>query len=163
MTVSNSSPIIILGKQGRLNLLRTCFKKVIIPKRVYDEVTAKKGQPEVLALENAVREKWISVENVAINKSLDTEKIGLGEKEAISLALKRHALLLLDDDLAKAYAAISGVEAHGTLYVVYVSFMKKFITESEGMEMLKKMIADGFYISTDVYARFVELLKEGKK
>lgn len=158
MIVSNSSPIIILGKQGRLDLLRKCFREVIIPKRVYEEVAVKKGEPEVIALEEAAREKWLVVEKIRANKILDTGNIGEGEKEAISLAEKHKAILLIDDDSAKAYASILGVEAHGTLYAIYLSCMRKLITKDESIEILKRMIKDGFYISTDVYAKFIELL-----
>lgn len=158
MIVSNSSPIIILGKQGRLDLLRKCFREVIIPKRVYEEVAVKKGEPEVIALEEAAREKWLVVEKIRANKILDTGNIGEGEKEAISLAEKHKAILLTDDDSAKAYASILGVEAHGTLYAIYLSCMRKLITKDESIEILKRMIKDGFYISTDVYAKFIELL-----
>lgn len=158
MIVSNSSPIIILGKQGRLDLLRKCFRKVIIPKRVYEEVAVKKGEPEVITLEEAAKEKWLVVEKIHANKIFNTGNIGEGEKEAISLAEKHKAILLIDDDSAKAYASILGVESHGTLYAIYVSCMRKIISKDESIEILKRMIKDSFYISTDLYAKFIELL-----
>ena len=66
MIVANSSPIIILAKQGLLDLLEKCFKKVIIPTSVYDEVMQKSGTPEAIAFNRAVKGKWISVQKAAL-------------------------------------------------------------------------------------------------
>ena len=105
MIVTNSSPLIALGKQGVLNLLERCFQKVAVPKSVYDEVSVKKDSPEAVALEKAAKDKLVIVEKVSINPMLISEKMWQGEKEAISLAVKHKAELLMDDDSAKAYAS----------------------------------------------------------
>lgn len=159
MIVSNSSPLIVLGKQGVLSLLKRCFGKVLIPKKVYDEVSVKKDSPEAAALNKAIVEGLVVVENVAINRMLFTEKMGQGEKEAISLADKHKAVLLIDDDSAKSYASVLGVEAHGTLYVIFLACSRKFITKEEATNILDGMTASGFYISTELYSRFAALLK----
>ena len=155
MIVTNTSPIIALGRLGVLGLLAKCFKQVIIPEGVYQETTIRKGSPEAIALDKAVKEKWVVVESVTVNPFLLTDKLGSGEKEAISLAAKRKAMLLLDDDTAKAYASVLGVQAHGTLYVIYLSVLKNFVSQAAAIEILDAMIANGFYISTDVYSKFV--------
>lgn len=158
MIVVNSSPLIALGKLGRLDLLMKCFSKTVVPKSVYDEVLLKKESAEAVALKKAVEEGWAIVESPAINAVLATSNVGKGEKEAISLAAKHKALLLIDDDTAKAYASTFGVEAHGALYVIYLSCMKKIITREEAGGLVKAMMETGFYVSTEVYARFFELL-----
>lgn len=159
MIVVDSSPLINLGKQGALFLLRKCFKSVIIPNHVYDEVADLRDSPEAVALGKAISEKWISIEKVTVDPFLHTKKLGQGEKEAISLAVKRKAVLLVDDDNAKAYASILGIEAHGTLYAIYIGYLKKFIGKEESINIFKGMIANGFYISTELYSRFLDLLE----
>ena len=158
MIVSNSSPIIILAKQGMLDMLKKCFKEVIIPESVYEEIMHKSGTPEAIALNHAIKEKWISVQKVAVMVKLETKKIGQGEKEAISLAYKHKSLLLIDDDSAKKYASIFGVEFHGTFYVIYLACKRKLLDKSSAKEVLENMIADGFYISSEFYSRFISLL-----
>ena len=158
MIVSNSSPIIILGKQGKLELLKECFQKVVIPKAVFNEVMQLKSNKESIALKKAISEKWIFVENILPIKTVETNKLGEGEKEAISLAAKYKAKLIIDDDDSKTYASLVGVEAHGTLFVVYAAFIKNIISKAEAISIFKRMIADGFYVSTDLYSRFLELL-----
>ncbi|MBI2549987.1 DUF3368 domain-containing protein [Candidatus Woesearchaeota archaeon] len=159
MIVSNSSPLIVLGKQGILSLLKRCFGKVLIPRSVYDEVAGKKDGHEVAALDKAIGEGWVAVENAAINRLLLTEKMGQGEKEAISLAAKHKTVLLIDNDSAKSYASILGVEAHGALYVLFLACSRKFIAKEEAMDIFDGMVANGFYISTELYSRFAALLK----
>lgn len=158
MIVANSSPIIILGRQGLLYLLKGCFKKMIIPGSVYSEVLHEKDSPEAVALKNAINDGWVLVEKTIINPFLHTRNLGHGEKEAISLALKHKSLLLIDDDSAKAYSAVLGAEAHGTFYLIYLAALRRFINKQEAKKILDGMIADGFYVSTDVYSRFLNLL-----
>ena len=39
--IVNSTPLIALGKTGKLDLLRKMYKNITIPKAVFDEVTKK--------------------------------------------------------------------------------------------------------------------------
>jgi predicted nucleic acid-binding protein len=162
MIIVDSSPIIALAKQGMLDLLKKCFGEVLIPKSIYKEIMRKKGSPEAVSLEKAIKFKWIFVEKVTVISNLNTKNIGQGEKEAISLAFKRKSVLLIDDDSAKKYASIFGIETHGTLFVFYIAVAKKLITAADATNVLKGMIADGFYISSELYSRFLELLESLK-
>lgn len=163
MIIADSSPIIILAKQGRLVLLKECFNKVIIPKSVHEEIMQKKDSPEVIDLNRAIKDKWIVVEEAPVIPMLGTKNIGQGEKDAISLASKHKSMLLVDDDSAKKYASIFGVEAHGTFFVIYLACMKNLIKKEDVADVLEGMIADGFYISSELYAKFFELLNSRKK
>lgn len=162
MIVADSSPIIILAKQGMLNLLEKCFQKVSIPKSVYEEVMRKKESIEAITLKNAVEDKWLSVEKADIIPMLETKNMGIGEKEAISLAHRHKSLLIIDDDSAKKYALIFGVKAHGTIFVIYSACAKKLVDEKDAARILEGMVSDGFYISAEVYAKFSELLRSLK-
>lgn len=160
MIVANSSPIIILAKQGMFELFKKCFKKLIIPTGVHYEVMQKKDSPEAAALKNAIRQKWANVQKAAVMKELQTKNIGYGEKEAISLAHKLKTMLIIDDDAAKKYASIFGVEAHGTFYVVFLACAKKLIDKSDAIHALEAMRIDGFYASAELYSAFFELLNK---
>ena len=158
MIVSNSSPIITLGKIGRLNLLKKCFGTVTIPRGVHDEVMRKENSPEAAALKAAISEKWITVEKASISPLLTDAGLGEGEKEAVSIAAASKTMLLIDDDHAKAYASLLNVEAHGTLHAIYLAYFKRLISKSEAISIIKDMITNGSYISTELYAKFLELL-----
>ncbi len=159
MIVSNATPLINFGKQGVLNILKKCFDKIIIPNAVYNEIIMKRDNPEVIALMKAIEEKWIMIENIGINPILATKNLGEGEKEAISLAVKYKSILLIDDDSAKSYANIFGVETHGSIYIIYLACIKRHLQKEEARKILDSMIKEGFYVSTEVYSRFLELLE----
>tara|TARA_Y100000310_G_scaffold183350_1_gene183476 strand:- start:3070 stop:3555 length:486 start_codon:yes stop_codon:yes gene_type:complete len=158
MIVVNSSPLISFGKQGVLYILKDCFKKIIIPESVYNEIIKHKDCIESIALNKAINENWITIEKIQVNPALKTQQLGEGEKEAISLAVKHNIILIIDDDSAKTYASLLRIEAHGSLFVIYVACVKKLITKDKAKEILNGMILDGFYISTEVYSDFLDLL-----
>lgn len=158
MIVSNASPLINFGKQSKSDILKKCFGKIIIPRRVYDEIAIKEDAIETIVLKKAIEEKWIFVEDIKINKFLKTQNIGEGEKEAISLAAAKKSILLIDDDIVKEYASLLGVEAHGSFYVLYLACELKVINKDEAKEILDRMVKEGFYVSTELYSRFFDLL-----
>ena len=160
MIVSNTTPVLNFGRQGVLDILKKCFGKVIIPRAVYEEINKKSDGPEILALEKAIKEKWVEVEDVKINSLLKSDSIEQGEKEAISLAVKKKAILLIDDDFAKAYASVLGVEAHGSFYVLYLACSKKIIDKETAKRIFDGMIREGFYLSTELYLKFLDLLEK---
>jgi predicted nucleic acid-binding protein len=73
------------------------------------------------------------------------------------LAAEKQLILIIDDDSAKSFASIIEVETHGTLYILYLSFCKKIITENQARNIFKRMVKDGFYVSIEIYSRFMEL------
>ena len=159
MIVSDSSPIINLGKQGFLELLKKCFGKVIVPKAVFTEIMKREDSIEAKSFEKGINEKWIIVEEVGINPVIETDNVGIGEKEAISLVAKMDCLLLIDDDNGKKYASILNIESHRTIFVVFLSVLKKFINKEKAKKLFEDMVKEGFYVSTELYAEFLNLLE----
>jgi len=88
IAVSNSSPLVSLARIGRLNLLASFYKRILIPVEVQHEVTvAGRGLPGAEEVRNA---NWIEV---APQKSLADpslaqvcRNLGAGERGAILLA-----------------------------------------------------------------------------
>ena len=159
MIVSNASPLIALGKQGMLHLLKGCFQHVEIPPSVLREITHGSDGPEVLALKHAIAGGWMRVRETSIVQFLEeTASLGEGEKEAISLAAERKAMLFVDDKLGKAYARVLGVEAHGTLFVLALAYHTSRLTKQEVHSMLDGMMREGFYLSADSYRAFAASL-----
>jgi|SRR3989344_1370862 len=158
MIISNATPLINFGKQGRLDILKRCFDKIFIPKSVYEEILMIEDNIESIALKQGMKENWIIVKDTEINSLLKTKVLGRGEKEAISLAFKNKALLLIDDDTAKAYAGLLKVETHGSAYVLFLACKKRIINKDEAKNIFEGMIKEGFYVSIEFYSLFLELL-----
>ena len=144
--VSNSSPLIFFSAIGLLDKLAD-FGDISIPKTVYEEVTKNdlKGSNEVKHAD------WIKVvevedhESVAFSSALDA-----GEAQAIALAIKQNADLILMDDLAGRRAATAyGIAVMGTLGLLKVMYQKGRI---ENMKfVLDELQKHGFWMSTELY------------
>ena len=112
--VSDASPLVNLGRIGRLSLLQRLYGKLIITKAVWQEVVVDgAGQPGAVDVKRA---DWIKIQTVA-NKPLVQsfrQSLDAGEAEAIALALETDAdLLLMDERLGREVAQYFGVRYTG--------------------------------------------------
>jgi len=157
--VANSSPLIWLAKIGRLGLLKAVFGKVLIPRRVYEE-TASGNSADSIPISEAVEEDWIKVseEDYRDEATVLAGRAGihLGEAEAIILAHKMDADLIIDEREGSATAEIFGVRPLGTVAVLLLAHAKRQLTFSEFKDGLDSLITQGFWLSVDVYNRVLE-------
>ena len=161
MIISNSTPILHLGKVGHLDLLRKCFSKISIPEEVFLEISAFPESLEAILLHQALAEKWIEMEKVSLAPELELfSGLDIGELKAISLALKKRKPLLIDDKAGKQVAILFHVEAHGTLFVILEAYRQKCINRNQAIEIVNTMMRNEFYLSSEVYALFLELINE---
>lgn len=121
LVVSNTSPLIALACIGRLNLVRDCCGKVLIPAQVRDELKTESSRPGAETLNEAISDGWIKVSShVAgdVFRALCAE-VHEGEAAAIALAVSSNAdLLLLDERDARKTAARWDIEATGAVGIL---------------------------------------------
>ncbi|MCL0080191.1 DUF3368 domain-containing protein [Dehalococcoidia bacterium] len=114
--VSNSSPLIHLGKIGLLDLLAEQFNQILIPRAVWQEAVEEGGdEPDAKAIAAA---SWIKVQDVPSSPLLTTLLAFLdkGEAEAIALAMEIGAdLILLDESDARRIAGLYNIRKTGLL------------------------------------------------
>ena len=109
MIVKDSMVLIHLAKITLLERSCEYFKKVIIPKKVYEEVVACKEYPDTEIIESLVTNKKIAVIEVKNKKDIEKANqfnIQKGEAEAIALYWQENA-----DILAKKARKIKKVTA----------------------------------------------------
>lgn len=149
--VSNSSPLIFFSAIGMLDTLAD-FGDISIPKAVYEEVTKNelKGSNEVKHAD------WIKVVEVEDHESIIfSSTLDAGESEAIALAIKQNADLILMDDLAGRRAATAyGIEVIGTLGLLKVLYQKGRIENMKNV--LDEIQKHGFWMSTDLYKKMLK-------
>jgi len=162
--VLNATPLIYLGKKRRINLLRLVFEKIIIPPEVEEEIMKIDKSPEAVQLRGAIQEGWIVVERPSEDKaghiaSLFPE-IDEGEAAVIALAVERQiANVVIDDAEARVAAEYFRLKVYGTLYVMLEAYKRNvFKSKAEVRSIVDNMLRRGFYLSTEVYARFLFLL-----
>jgi len=157
--VSNSSPLIWLAKIGKLTLLKILFGEVSIPRKVHIEITLEKQSADSILIGEAVKESWIKVSEEQIEGAqvlADVSGIHLGEAEAILLAQKLGAELIIDEKEASVTAQMFGVRPIGTIAVLLLALAKNQLTISEFKECLDRLVAFGFWLTVDVYNKALE-------
>ena len=112
VVVCDASPLIVLARVEHLDLLRQLFGRVLVPPAVWSEVTHRPDAPGAPAV---ARAEWIQVRAPSV---VPTSKLGLGEREGMGLAAELHALLIVDDGLARAAALAMGITITGTLGIL---------------------------------------------
>ena len=120
IVVADAGPIIHLSQLGHLDLVPALFGRVIVPRRVYDEIVqAGKGLPGSTELQGA---PWVDLDERDLRTAvarLLRNHLDAGEAEALGLALEVQADLVLSDDRQARIAAESlGLRVQGTLGIL---------------------------------------------
>lgn len=112
--IINSSPVIVLFKSQQAELLPQLFTEILVPKAVWDEVTA--GDKNDTASQKLASVSWVQrVEVGALAPEVAAWDLGKGESEVLSLALKTpDCAALVDDKAARRCSQVLGIITLGT-------------------------------------------------
>jgi hypothetical protein len=115
LIICDASPLILLAKVERLDLLRARAEEVWIPAAVWKEVvTDGAGRPEVHLIEREFSGA-IQVPDVELEAAFRLQ-LDAGEAAALALAARnRHACLLMDDARGRTLAELNDFRCIGTL------------------------------------------------
>ncbi len=127
LIVSDTSPITNLIQIGQLDILEQVFTQIIIPEKVYEELSVYEKQREEIENRN-----WILVKpviNQAEVKMLE-KQLDLGEAQAIVLAKELNAdLLIIDERKGRKAAEEYGLKIIGLLGVLIQAKKKGYLNE----------------------------------
>jgi uncharacterized protein len=146
------SPLILLAKIHRLNLLTRLYQEIIVPVAVLDEVRAKPSE-EVEQIGAIFQDQKFQL-GKATGHGLEglPLDLGIGELEAIALAMETNAdLVILDDLRGRRIARENGLAITGTIGVL-VEAKERGIIPSVIRE-LDNLIEAGMWISEAFYRR----------
>jgi predicted nucleic acid-binding protein len=160
--VSNASPLIYLAKVGRMGLLRKVFGEVLIPDEVKVEVVDRGkelGEGDAYVIESAINEGWLKVlsaESMEIPIRLER-----GEAAVLSLAKKLGLReVLVDEVSARTAARLLDLTPRGTVFVLLRALERRELDLNEFLDLLSKMIRQGFRLKEEVY---VEVVREARR
>jgi predicted nucleic acid-binding protein len=160
--VSNASPLIYLAKVGRMGLLRKVFGEVLIPDEVKVEVVDRGkelGEGDAYVIESAINEGWLKVlsaESMEIPIRLER-----GEAAVLSLAKKIGLReVLVDEVSARTAARLLDLTPRGTVFVLLRALERRELDLNEFLDLLSKMIRQGFRLKEEVY---VEVVREARR
>ena len=152
IVVSNASPIIFLWKIKKLDSLFKLYRIIYIPKKVFEELSKQEDDYFKSYLQYFKIEK--------IEEKLLSFQLHEGESEAINLAIKEKAdLMLLDDKKARNAAKSLGIKIKGTLGLLLTFLDNKLVSYDEFKTLLDELIKINFRIHIDLYS---EALKEAE-
>ncbi len=169
MTVADTGILIWLARYNNLHLLKEIYGQIEIPDKVFDEaVTAGKsnGYPDAVIIESAVINEDITVKNTKTSKNINemekvfNSKLGAGEREAITLALKNDSLLLINDDEAATIANCLRVKTKGVLFILLKSVKLGLLNKNETHTIFQQMLEDGFWLTPTIAVEFERILFE---
>jgi len=139
--VSNSSPIIAFEDLDALDLLRQLTNAVYVPPAVRREVFGPRSMPS-----------WVKERSVSHPISLRAlqPRLGLGESEAIALALEMLPCYLILDDLAGRRAAQAmKIPVVGTIGLLILARQRNLLAAIK--PSLDTLMKSDFRISKDLY------------
>lgn len=125
--IVNSTPLIVLGNTGQVELLHELFGEVTIPEAVYREATFKDDYAARFLLQSPT---WINVEKAptADKATLLPARLHAGEVEVILLAkLKENSMAVLDEGAARKTASYLGLRVTGTLGILVAAKQRGLI------------------------------------
>lgn len=158
--VSNSSPLILYARIGRLNLLHDVFDQILIPPAVWHEVvTAGGGRAGAAEVAQAL---WISRRSLAdgVLAARLFAEVDPGEAEAIALTLHMTdaPVVLLDDLKARHIARDHGLSVVGSAGVLGLA--KDLGLISAVKPLLDDLRAAGLYLSHAAMSEFLTIYSE---
>lgn len=144
--IVNSTPLLVLGNIGQLDVLHKMYGEIIIPEAVFREITEKDD-----AASQAVRaaDNWIKVEAVQnpSEYALYRARLHAGEVETMILAQQspKADLIVLDDNAARKTAEFLGLTVTGTIGILLKAKQNGIITQIK--PLLNEIMQNGFFIS----------------
>ena len=147
--IVNSTPLIALCNADLLNILKEIYGSIIIPKAVFDEVTAKKDSACLQIKQNL---DWITVETITNieDRKMYKAKLHAGEVDVMILAQAdpKADLVIIDDNAAKKTAKYLGLTVTGTLGVLIKAKQSGIISSVKNA--ITKIQSNGFYINENI-------------
>lgn len=153
--VCNTSPLVLLAKIHRLDLLAQFHDEVTIPVSVLEEIKAKPGG-EVEQVQGLLQgEKFQLRECGKQTLGKLPPDLGAGERETICLALETAAdLVMLDDLSGRRIAREKGLSVTGTVGIL-IEARERGIVPSVRRE-LDRLIEAGLWIDEVFYHRILQ-------
>lgn len=155
--VVNASPLIALGRIGRLDLLVSLAEQILVPEAVAAEVRRVADQAGAALLDPAF-------EITRADPHPIVAQWGLGEGETAVLSLAKRSgshAAIVDDLAARRCASALGIETRGTLGVILLAKSRGLIPSAGSA--LRQLQAAGLYLSPGLLAAVLAVAGESSR
>ena len=157
--ISDTSPLILLAKIGRLELLFQLYGQVVVPVSVLDEIRGRSTE-ETTAIESLVENQALEIQRGS-PEALERvpADLGAGEREAIALAMETEAdIVVLDDREGRRVARERDLPVTGTIGILIEARARDMIPSVR--RELDRLIEAGMWIDEAFYHRILHEFDE---
>jgi predicted nucleic acid-binding protein len=155
--VANASPLILLGRIGRLDLMERLAPEIIVPDAVIAEIRA--GELKDATAITALR--WAESRRVAdaiVPATVERWDLGSGESQVIAYGLAGARWVVLDDFAARRCATAHGITVIGTLGIVLRSKQRGSIDRAK--PWITKLLNAGMFVDHELLDRILAIAGE---
>ena len=160
--VINSSVVIAFAEIGLTDIIVSLTVEVIVPRAVYEEVVVRgRGRPGSRELGELVQQskvRLLSPRDRVLVEALH-DPLGLGEAEAIALAIEYNCVVVLDDRIARSKAKSMRLKVIGTVGLLRRAYEKGLVDKDGLIQALKQLREHGFRISNEVVQEVLKKLE----
>lgn len=167
MWVFDATPLVYLATVDRLSLLSHLDEPRLVPERVYHEVVTRgleEGYPDTRRVERGTEEgifDVVAVEETDTFEHLrENPNLSGADAAVLACAAENGATAVMDEAYGRDVAAVEGIQARGTAYLLLLLVKREAITAEVARETLDEMLDAGWYCSPDLYATLVGKLEE---
>jgi uncharacterized protein len=156
----NSSPLILLGKVARLDLLTALAERVVVPQAVILELNAKTGQ-DWLGRAVMSHPGIELADDLPIPEHVDRWNLGAGEAAVLAFCLANSGFRAVLDDLrGRRCAQACAIPLFGTLGVIVEARKRQLIPAAR--PLLEAIRAAGYYIDEPLVAAALRQVGEDR-
>ena len=162
IVISDTTPIISFLKIKRLDLLKTLFEIVQIPKSVFAELTENiKYRDEAEIIKNSMFIHVIDdIDENYVSLLRRSAGLDLGESEAIYLADNKKAdLLLMDEARGREVAIRMGIKIIGTIGILGLAYETSLISKEEIKQAIEILRDSSRHISERLYEQLLYFIQ----
>jgi predicted nucleic acid-binding protein len=157
VVVADTSPLNYLIQIDCHELLPALYGQVLIPAAVFEELQHS-GTPATVFGWAEQLPPWIDVREVSFEPDSTLAGLGTGEREAIQLAERERAdLLLIDERLGVRLAQQHGLAVTGTLGILVQAAARRLVDMDEAIRRLQRTT---FRCSPEIYERARQSARE---
>ncbi len=159
IVVADTTPLNYLVQLGYPDVLRELYGRVLVPPAVLTEMRHPDAPPEVRAWA-AAPPVWLEEMPVTHLDATLADELGMGERQAISLALELHAdVLLIDEFLGRQQAEARNILVTGTLTILLQASLRGYLNFPEELSRLRQL---GFRASASIEATMLARYESAK-
>jgi predicted nucleic acid-binding protein len=160
IVVADPSPLNYLIRLGHPEVLQEIYGRVLVPEAVLAEMRHPEAPSEVRAWALAPP-NWIELMHVRELDATLSVELGVGEREATSLALEVRAdLLLIDERAGRAEAESRRIPVAGTLAVLLQASLRGYF---DFPEVVGRLRGFGFRVSAKVEAVMLARYEDARR